>query len=43
MRWDPAQYSRFAAERDRPFFDLTSRIDALARATWSTSAVARAI
>ena len=30
MRWDPAQYSRFAAERDRPFFDLTSRIDALA-------------
>ena len=30
MRWDPAQYSRFAAERDRPFFDLTSRIDAVA-------------
>jgi trans-aconitate 2-methyltransferase len=30
VRWDPAQYSRFAAERDRPFFDLTSRIDALA-------------
>lgn len=30
MRWDPAQYSRFAAERDRPFFDLTSRIDAMA-------------
>ncbi|MDT5093041.1 MAG: trans-aconitate 2-methyltransferase [Mycobacterium sp.] len=28
MRWDPAQYSRFAAERDRPFFDLTSRIEA---------------
>jgi trans-aconitate 2-methyltransferase len=27
MRWDPAQYSRFAAERDRPFFDLTSQID----------------
>jgi trans-aconitate 2-methyltransferase len=30
VRWDPAQYSRFAAERDRPFVDLTSRIDALA-------------
>jgi trans-aconitate 2-methyltransferase len=30
VRWDPAQYSRFAAERDRPFFDLTSRIDAIA-------------
>lgn len=30
MRWDPAQYSRFAAERDRPFFDLTARIDAIA-------------
>jgi trans-aconitate 2-methyltransferase len=30
VRWDPAQYSRFAAERDRPFFDLTSRIDAMA-------------
>ena len=30
MRWDPAQYGRFAAERDRPFFDLTSRIDAMA-------------
>jgi trans-aconitate 2-methyltransferase len=30
VRWDPAQYSRFAAERDRPFFDLTSRIDAVA-------------
>ena len=30
MRWDPAQYSRFAAERDRPFFDLTSRIEAVA-------------
>jgi trans-aconitate 2-methyltransferase len=30
VRWDPAQYSRFAAARDRPFFDLTSRIDALA-------------
>ncbi|MBV9512996.1 MAG: trans-aconitate 2-methyltransferase, partial [Mycobacteriaceae bacterium] len=30
MRWDPAQYSRFSAERDRPFFDLTSRIFAVA-------------
>jgi trans-aconitate 2-methyltransferase len=30
VRWDPAQYSRFAGERDRPFFDLTSRIDAVA-------------
>jgi trans-aconitate 2-methyltransferase len=30
VRWDPGQYSRFAAERDRPFFDLTSRIDAVA-------------
>jgi trans-aconitate 2-methyltransferase len=30
VRWDPAQYSRFAAKRDRPFFDLTSRIDAIA-------------
>jgi trans-aconitate 2-methyltransferase len=30
VRWDPAQYSRFAAERDRPFFDLTSRIGAVA-------------
>ena len=30
MRWDPAQYGRFAAERDRPFFDLTARIGAIA-------------
>ncbi|HEY7052870.1 MAG TPA: trans-aconitate 2-methyltransferase [Mycobacterium sp.] len=30
MRWDPAQYSRYAAERDRPFFDLTARITATA-------------
>lgn len=30
MRWDPAQYSRFSAERDRPFFDLTARIAATA-------------
>ena len=30
MRWDPTQYSRFAAERDRPFFDLTARIEVTA-------------
>ena len=30
MRWDPTQYGRFAAERDRPFFDLTARIEASA-------------
>ena len=30
MRWDPAQYGRFAAERDRPFFDLTARVEATA-------------
>jgi trans-aconitate 2-methyltransferase len=28
VRWDPTQYSRFAGERDRPFFDLTGRINA---------------
>ena len=28
MRWDPVQYSRYAGERGRPFFDLTSRIGA---------------
>jgi trans-aconitate 2-methyltransferase len=26
--WDPAVYRRFGAERSRPFFDLTARIDA---------------
>lgn len=26
MRWDPTQYTRYADERSRPFFDLTSRI-----------------
>jgi trans-aconitate 2-methyltransferase len=26
-RWDPAQYDRYAAERGRPFVDLTARID----------------
>jgi trans-aconitate 2-methyltransferase len=30
VRWDPAQYGRFAAQRDRPFFDLTSRVSAVA-------------
>jgi trans-aconitate 2-methyltransferase len=28
MRWDPAQYGRYADERSRPFFDLTARIAA---------------
>jgi trans-aconitate 2-methyltransferase len=28
VRWDPAQYGRFAVERDRPFFDLIARIEA---------------
>lgn len=28
--WDPAQYQRFADERARPFFELTSRIGAVA-------------
>ena len=32
MQWDPAQYSRYAVERDRPFFDLTERITAAAPA-----------
>jgi trans-aconitate 2-methyltransferase len=30
MRWDPAQYGRFADERNRAFVDLTARIDAAA-------------
>ncbi len=30
VRWDPSQYGPFAVERDRPFFDLTSRIEAIA-------------
>ena len=30
MRWDPAQYGRFANERNRAFLDLTARIDASA-------------
>jgi trans-aconitate 2-methyltransferase len=28
MKWDPAQYTKFASERDRPFLDLIARIDA---------------
>lgn len=28
MRWDPAQYSRYADERGRPFLDLLARVDA---------------
>jgi trans-aconitate 2-methyltransferase len=28
MRWDPAQYARYADERSRPFFELTARIGA---------------
>jgi trans-aconitate 2-methyltransferase len=28
MRWDPAQYGKFATERSQPFFDLVSRIGA---------------
>lgn len=28
MRWDPAQYGRFANERNRAFLDLTARIEA---------------
>jgi len=31
--WDAPQYQRYAGERDRPFFDLTSRIDASTPAT----------
>ncbi|HZA12178.1 trans-aconitate 2-methyltransferase [Mycobacterium sp.] len=27
MRWDPAQYGRFANERNRAFLDLTARIE----------------
>ena len=28
MRWDPAQYARYADHRSRPFFDLVGRVDA---------------
>ncbi|MET1035722.1 MAG: trans-aconitate 2-methyltransferase [Arthrobacter sp.] len=28
MRWDPAKYTEFSHHRDRPFFDLTSRVAA---------------
>jgi len=27
MRWDPVQYARYSSERNRPFFDLTARLD----------------
>lgn len=30
MRWDPAQYARYADERARPFVDLTARVGAIA-------------
>ncbi|MEP7178973.1 MAG: trans-aconitate 2-methyltransferase [Pseudonocardiales bacterium] len=30
MRWDPAQYSRYADERGRAFIDLLARIDCVA-------------
>jgi trans-aconitate 2-methyltransferase len=30
MRWDPAQYGRYAAERGRPFGDLLGRVGAAA-------------
>jgi trans-aconitate 2-methyltransferase len=29
MRWDPAQYARYADERGRPFVDLLARVDAV--------------
>jgi trans-aconitate 2-methyltransferase len=28
MQWDPAQYVQFGDHRNRPFFDLTGRVDA---------------
>lgn len=28
MKWDPGKYTQFSPQRDRPFFDLTSRITA---------------
>ncbi|MBV8929605.1 MAG: trans-aconitate 2-methyltransferase [Mycobacteriaceae bacterium] len=31
VRWDPAQYGRFANERNRAFLDLTARIEASPR------------
>lgn len=30
MRWDPAQYTRYAGERGRPFLDLLARVGATA-------------
>lgn len=29
MKWDPEKYVQFADHRDRPFFDLTSRVTAI--------------
>src|SRR3974390_1125199 len=26
-RWDPVQYNKFAAERERPFWDLTALLE----------------
>src|SRR3954454_18503483 len=26
MRWDPAQYDRYSAQRGRPFFELIARV-----------------
>ncbi|MDN3480412.1 trans-aconitate 2-methyltransferase [Arthrobacter sp. APC 3897] len=28
MKWDPRKYTQFSSHRDRPFFDLTARIEA---------------
>ncbi|WP_104161131.1 trans-aconitate 2-methyltransferase [Arthrobacter sp. ZGTC212] len=28
MKWDPRKYTQFSSHRDRPFFDLTARIQA---------------
>ncbi len=33
MRWDPAQYARYADERSRPFFELVARVGADAPST----------
>jgi trans-aconitate 2-methyltransferase len=33
MRWDPAQYERYAGPRGRPFFDLVAQVAAEAPAT----------
>jgi trans-aconitate 2-methyltransferase len=33
MRWDPTAYARYADHRNRPFFDLTARVDVESPAT----------